>query len=234
MAEAFAESGANLCVVSRTKDDVDRLAADLSSRYQTKVFGIHADVSQETAAEVVITEVVAALGGIDILVCAAGYPMDQQMWNKKLHELNDVDFLKVMSVDLLGSFHCAKYAIPHLVNQKSGVVLLFSSTPAVAGYDKGAPYTIAKSAVRSLAKEIALEYAKDNVRAYALAPGNIKTAATFDTLSKEEQMALSEESPMKRWGNPAEVARVAVALATDNFSFVTGQTIVVDGGTVML
>ncbi len=88
--------------------------------------------------------------------------------------------------------------------------------------------------MRGLAKEIASEYGPFNVRAYAIAPGNIKTDATFNNLSKEEQDSLASESPMKRWGDPSEVARVCVVLGSDNMSFVTGQTIVVDGGTIML
>jgi len=191
-------------------------------------------VTISSDAGMIVSRAIEKLGGIDILVCAAGYPFDPELWDKSLHELTEDDFLRTFNSDLLGSFRFAKGVIPEMIRQRSGVVILFSSTTAIAGYNKGGSYTIAKSAVRGLAKEIASEYGEYNVRAYAVAPGNIKTDATFNNLSKEEQSSLANESPMKRWGNPEEVAHVCVVLGSDNMSFVTGQTIVVDGGTVML
>lgn len=231
---AYAENGAELCLVSRTKSDIDQLAEEISSKWGSNVAILQGDVSDAQKGSSIASEAIRLLGGIDILVCAAGYPFQAELWNKPLHELNDSDFEKVLNVDLLGSFRMAKGVLPQMIQQKHGVIILFSSTPAISGYNKGGPYTVAKSAVRGLVKEIAAEYGVDNVRSYAIAPGNIKTAATFNELSVQEQNILAQESPMKRWGDPEEVARVSIVLASDNMSFVTGQTIVVDGGTVML
>ena len=178
---------------------------------------LQGDVSDPKSASLAC-DAIKLLGGIDVLVCAAGYPFQDALWNKPLHELNDTDFEKVLNVDLLGSFRLVKGVLPQMVQQKHGVIILFSSTPAISGYNKGGPYTVAKSAVRGLAKEIAAEYGTDNVRSYAIAPGNIKTGATFDNLSAEEQNILAQESPMKRWGDPSEVANVSVVLASDNLT----------------
>jgi 3-oxoacyl-[acyl-carrier protein] reductase len=231
---AFAESGADLCLVSRKGAEVEALAQELEKKFSSKAFGLQGDVSDPLQAESLVPRAFEMLGRVDILVCAAGYPFDSDLWNKSLHELREEDFAKVFNADVLGSFRLSKGVLPDMIRQESGVIILFSSTPAISGYNKGGPYTVAKSAVRGLAKEIASEYGEKNIRAYAVAPGNIKTDATFNNLSKEDQELLALESPMKRWGDPSEVARVCVVLGSDNLSFVTGQTIVVDGGTVML
>jgi len=231
---AYAESGADLCLISRKSAEVEALAQEIEKKFGSKAFGVQGDVSDSLQAGSLVPQALEKLGGVDILVCAAGYPFESGLWNKPLHELRDEDFVKVFNAGVLGSFGLCKGVLPEMIRQKSGVIILFSSTPAVSGYNKGGPYTVAKSAVRGLVKEIASEYGEYNVRAYAVAPGNIKTDATFNNLSKDDQESLALESPMKRWGDPSEVARVCVILASDNLSFVTGQTIVVDGGTVML
>lgn len=231
---AFADNGADVCLVSRKSGDLEALTQEIKEKFQTKAFGLQGDVSDSAGSAGIGRRGIDLLGGVDTLVCAAGYPFDSGLWNSSLVDLMDQDYLKVFNTDLLGSFRVAKEVIPQMIHQKGGVIVLFSSTPVISGYNKGSAYTVAKSAVRGLAKDIASEYGEFGIRAYAVAPGNIKTDATFSNLSKEDQEILAQESPMKRWGEPEEVANVCVALASDNLSFVTGQTIVIDGGTVML
>lgn len=115
-----------------------------------------------------------------------------------------------------------------------GVIITISSTPAISGRTGGFPYTIAKAGNISLTKCIAKEYGNSNIRAYSLALGNIATKATYEAISQEVRIEAAQEAPMKRWGKPEEVAKVAACLADDNFSFATGNTIVIDGGTVLL
>jgi 3-oxoacyl-[acyl-carrier protein] reductase len=230
----FAANGCDLCIVSRSLEDLRTLEDEIKRDHGVQCFGIQADVATREGAADVVPSAKAKLGGVDILVCAAGYPLLKEIWDTPLHELSEDDFLSVFKTDVLGSFRLVKDSIPLMMNQRSGVIILFSSTPAIAGFDKGAPYTVAKAANLGLVKELGWEYGRYNVRSYAIAPGNIQTARTFNSLSKEEQESLANESPMKRWGMPEEIAETAVALASDRMSFVNGQTIVVDGGTVML
>ncbi len=230
----FAANGADICVVSRTAEDVKSLQSKVRREYNVKFVGFVADVSTKEGAEEIVSRASLELGGVDILICAAGYPIVNEIWERKLHELAEEDFLHVFNVDVLGSFRLIKDVIPLMIKNKGGVIILFSSTPALAGYDRGGPYTVAKAANLGLVKELAYEYGKDDIRVYAIAPGNIRTKRTFDQLSEKEQKKLEDETPMKRWGDPDEVAGVAVVLASDKMSFVTGQTVVVDGGTVML
>jgi NAD(P)-dependent dehydrogenase (short-subunit alcohol dehydrogenase family) len=230
---AVAKNGGDVCVASRSKNDIDVVLAELQA-FDVKTVGVAADISYEEGAKRIVSETRKALGGVDGLVCAAGYPMMPELWNKSTHQLTTEEILNVFKIDVLGSFLVTKEAIPMMVNQKKGVIVLFSSTAGLAGYEKGAAYAISKAANLGLVKSIASEYGLFNIRAYAIAPGNIKTSRTFEALSDQEQKELEQEPPMKRWGNPAEVAESIIALLSDKMSFVTGQTIVVDGGTIML
>ena len=84
-----------------------------------------------------------------------------------------------------------------------------------------------------MTKHIALEYGRQNIRAFALALGNIATEATFESMTPSERKKAAEENALKRWGRPEEIARTIASLATDDFAFATGNTIIVDGGTVL-
>ena len=147
----------------------------------------------------------------------------------------DDELDKIIEVDLKGSVRLSRAVINHMLKGGiGGVIINISSTPAIAGHVQGAPYTLAKAALIALTKHIAMEYGRNNIRAYTLALGNIATEATFNSMSKENRKKAGEEASMKRWGKPEEVAKVAACLAGCNFSFTTGNTIVIDGGTVLL
>jgi 3-oxoacyl-[acyl-carrier protein] reductase len=114
------------------------------------------------------------------------------------------------------------------------VIINIASTPAIVGHMAGAPYSIAKSGVIAITKHIALEYGEKNIRAYTLALGNISTEATFASMTVTERKKAAMENSMKRWGDPREVATIAASMASEDFAFATGNTIVIDGGTVLL
>jgi 3-oxoacyl-[acyl-carrier protein] reductase len=115
-----------------------------------------------------------------------------------------------------------------------GVIINISSTPAISGRVGGFPYSIAKSGNITLTKCIAKEYSRFGIRAYTLALGNIATPATLDSMTEQIIIKAALGSPMKRWGKASEVASIAASLADDNFSYATGNTIVIDGGTVLI
>jgi 3-oxoacyl-[acyl-carrier protein] reductase len=235
IAFAFAENGADVALVSRNKADVEKVAEEIKKKFlKSTAVAIGGDVSSEEGSRGIADTAYSALGRIDMLACAAGYPMVPEIWEKRIHEVKEEEIMKVFDTDVLGSFRLARQVLPKMMAQKQGVIIVFSSTPAIAGYGKGGAYTISKAANLGLIKEIAAAYGEYNIRAYAIAPGNIRTERTYNPLSDDERKSLASEASMKRWGEPEEVANVAVALASDKLSFVTGQTIVVDGGTVML
>jgi NAD(P)-dependent dehydrogenase (short-subunit alcohol dehydrogenase family) len=119
-------------------------------------------------------------------------------------------------------------------SRAGGVISNIASTPAVAGHSAGAPYSIAKSSVIATTKHIALEYGDKNIRAYTLALGNISTEATFSSMTLTERKKAAMENSMKKWGDPREVAIIAANVASKDSSFATGNTIVIDGGTVII
>lgn len=117
---------------------------------------------------------------------------------------------------------------------RGGVIITISSTPAISGQPGGFPYSIAKAGNIALTKCIAKEYGQHNIRAYSLALGNISTKATINSLPESMIIKAAKESPMNRWGDPVEVAKVATSIAEEDFSFANGNTIVIDGGTIIL
>jgi 3-oxoacyl-[acyl-carrier protein] reductase len=173
-------------------------------------------------------------GRIDTLVNNAGFPIKDELWDAPFHKISDEDVKRALDVDTLGTFRCCKEVLPVMMKQKHGVIINISSTPAIAGYDKGAPYTIAKSAVLGITKHIAKEYRKHGIRCNTIAPGSIATRANWGRLSETERLDLVAGIPLGRPGQPEDIAGVALMLASDYSSFVSGQTVVVDGGEVTL
>ena len=131
----------------------------------------------------------------------------------------------------MGSIFCTYAALPLMIAQRGGSIIYVSSTPALEGY-KGTPYTVAKAALLGLMKDVAYEYGRYNIRANALVLGNIKTPATYDHLDAPARDAAAEATPLRRWGLPEEVGQATLFLVSPMSSFITGQTLVVDGGTV--
>lgn len=229
-AKELAARGATVIVCSRDLESAEKAAR----RMGKKAYGAALDVASAKSVSGFVKKVAARHGRIDILVNNAGYPFDPKIWYKKMHKVGDDELDAVLAVDLKGTFRLTKAVLPVMARRKGGVVVSISSTPAIAGYTEGAPYSLAKAGIVAMTKHVALEYGRDNVRAYVLALGNIATDATFNSMTAKAQTAAAQESAMKRWGRPEEVARVIAALAGDDFSFATGNTIVVDGGTVLL
>src|SRR5438094_540856 len=166
---------------------------------------------------------------IDIAACFAGHPFRVEEWNKELTDLTPAEFRGPLDVDLLGSAYVAQAVLPSMVKAGRGSVILIGSTPAITGDRVGITYQLAKAGILSLTRALALAYAPKGARVNALALGSI-TTDPMDAVSADERRTLAEEPALKRWGSPEEVARVVSFLASDDASYITGQTIVVDGG----
>ncbi len=227
IAKEFAARGATVIVCSRSMADAEKSAGLIKG----KVYPEQLDVTSQPAVAKFMRHMLERHRRIDILINNAGYPFDRKMWFKKFHEVTEEEVDRVINVDLKGTFRLSRAAIP-LMLKGGGVIISISSTPAISGHTEGAPYSIAKAGIIAMTKHIALEYG--NIRAYTLALGNISSEATFNSMTPAEKKKAAAENSMRRWGYPKEVASVAASLADDSFSFATGNTIVIDGGAVLL
>jgi len=230
----FAREGAGPLAVhySRSKkraletlEEVRRLGSD--------GMAVRADVSKFDEVMSMVDQVVRRFGSIDTVVAFAGYPAKKNEWFADPLRLPDDLLERPWMVDLLGSYHCIRAVVPHMRRQKHGSIILVSSTPGVAGDAVGLGFTLAKAAVRSLVMSLA-PVLGPHIRINAIAPGSMATDANLKNYTKRQIRDLIKTVPLGRFGKPAEVAKAVVFLASDDSSYVNGQTIVVDGGEVRL
>jgi 3-oxoacyl-[acyl-carrier protein] reductase len=194
-----------------------------------KAMALQADVADPRACRGLASETLAGLGRIDVAACFAGHPFRSEEWNKEFTELTPAEIRRPLEVDLLGSVFVAQAVLPSLAKAGRGSLILIGSTPAITGDRVGISYLVAKAGILGLTRALALAYGPKGVRVNALALGSVSTGP-MEALSAKEKRSLMEEPALKRWGTPEEVARVASFLASDDASYITGQTIVVDGG----
>ncbi|MBP1608489.1 MAG: short-chain alcohol dehydrogenase like protein [Acidobacteria bacterium] len=236
IADALAEHGCNVLITSRNSVETQAAAKEIGDRYSVEAAGFACDVSQQASVQALFAYLRKwSSDRLDILVCNAGFPFRGEIWETPLHATPPGRILDwyfdLFGTDTMGSVLCTFEALQLMVVRKSGSIIYITSTPALEGY-RGTPYTVAKAATLGLMKDVAREYGRYNIRANALALGNIRTPATFDQLDEESRNALAQEAPLRRWGSPEEVGKAALFLASDLSGFITGQTIVVDGGTL--
>ncbi len=236
IAETLAGHGCNVAISSRKRQDARLVATEISDSSGARTLGSSCDVSQQASVREFFREVKAwASDRLDILVCNAGFPFLNEIWNTPLHatpaEKTESWYLDLFRTDTLGSVYCTFEVLPTMMAERLGSIIYISSTPALEGY-MGTPYTVAKAGILGLMRDVAREYGRYNIRANAIALGNIRTPATFESLTPEIRQALAQEAPLQRWGEPEEVGRAALFLASDQSSFVTGQTLIVDGGSL--
>lgn len=229
IARELGRRGATVVACSRDMASAEKAASKMEGRTSAG----QVDVSSPASVKKFVDKTLQKHGRIDILVNNAGYPFDRKIWYKEFHRVSEQEIDSIVNVDLKGAVRMSQAVLPSMM-KNGGVIISISSTPAIAGHTEGVPYTIAKAGIVAMTKHIALEYGPYNVRAYTLALGNIATSATFGSMTASERKKAALENAMKRWGDPRQVARIAASVAGDDFAFATGNTIVVDGGAVLL
>ena len=226
VAHRLAQAGARVGVNFHSSSDAAEIVVDSINKAGGQAILVGGDVSLEEPAEKVIKNLVDHYGRIDILVNNAGINKDQLLIRMKPE-----DFDSVMNVNLRGAFLCTRYAMTHMIRQRSGRVINMSSVVGLSGNPGQANYAAAKAGLVGLTKAVAREVASRNVTVNALAPGYI-TTAMVDELSEETQDKILSTIPMGRFGTPEDVAEAVIFLAGDGASYITGQVLTIDGGMI--
>lgn len=230
IARELARNGATIIITSREKSKLK----ETCNLIDKNCYGFQLDVSQKKSVIKFIENISKDIGNIDILVNNAGFPFKRKVWFKKIHDVSEAELMNILQVDMIGSFRVTKEILKLMMKNRTGVIINIASTPAISGHICGSPYSIAKAALISLTKHIALEYGQYNIRSYSVALGDVDTDTMRRSLSRNELVKAKNENTMKRLGRPEEVAKSIVSLAGDNFSFSTGNTIIIDGGNVII
>ncbi|MFO7883134.1 MAG: SDR family oxidoreductase [Kosmotogaceae bacterium] len=223
--EAFLKEGAIVIATDVNDDKGKQLVEELKSQGKIKFKKL--DVSEPKEHENVVNDIVDKYGKLDIAFNNAGIggPM------KKIHKYPVEEWSKVISVNLLGVFYGIKYQIAQMIKQTTrGAIINNSSILGKVGFENTSAYVAAKHGVIGLTKAAAIEYSSKGIRVNAVNPAFIKTSMIEENLDEEMQKALVNMHPVKRLGEPEEVAKAVLFLASDESSFVTGTGLMVDGG----
>ncbi|RAK27929.1 3-oxoacyl-[acyl-carrier protein] reductase [Actinoplanes lutulentus] len=225
----LASDGAAVAVLDLSSDACAPLVDQIRSAGGTAV-AFSCDVADEAQVDAVFDKVAGELGSVDVLVNNAGVLRDNL-----LHKMSSSDWDIVMNVHLRGAFLCSRAAQRHMVPQRSGKIVNTSSVSALGNRGQ-ANYAAAKAGIQGLTRTLAMELGPFGINVNAVAPGFIvtemtdATAARVGIAAEDMQAKAAEITPLRRVGQPSDIANVVAFLASDAASFITGQTIYVDGG----
>ncbi len=226
MARTFHAAGATVALnhpdLGTTRADAERLAAELNALRPDSADVLAADVADADAVRVMMQAVKARRGGLDFLINNAAILRD-----RTIAKLSSDDWQAVIDVNLTGVFHCCKFGLE--VMRDDGAIVSMGSIAAIQGFFGQANYAAAKAGVQAMMRVLAREGARRGIRANAIAPGVINTTMAA-TIPESVRAEMLKNIPLARIGTPEEVANVALFLCSPLASYVSGQTIEVNGG----
>jgi NAD(P)-dependent dehydrogenase (short-subunit alcohol dehydrogenase family) len=227
IAERLAEHGANVVVSSRKAGPCEEVAAAINARGQGKAIAVPANISSKEDLQRLVDETVKAFGQVDILVCnAASNPYFGPMSG-----ISDDAFEKILKNNVIANHWIIQMVAPQMLERKDGSIIIISSIGGLHASTVIGAYNISKAADFQLARNLAAEFGPSNVRVNCIAPGLIQTDFARALWENPDILKASTAgAPLKRIGQPDEIAGAAVFLASPAGTFMTGQTIVIDGG----
>jgi len=226
IAEELARNGANLGLCDLKAEWLEETAESVKSM-GAKVTCVSVDVSNGDEVTKAVAEINEAMGSVDVLINNAGITKDGL-----LMRMSEADWDAVLSVNLKGTFLFTKAVSRPMMKQRSGTIVNIASIIGLIGNAGQCNYAASKAGVIALTKSTAKELASRNIRANAVAPGFIQSKMT-EVLSDEVTQKMLDQIPMKRLGQPEDIARAVLFLASDRSSYITGQTLTISGGMVM-
>ena len=229
-ANRFAEEGASVAIIDLDESAAADAAGRLSLTEGAKAIGVGCDVSNGESVDAAVTRVVEELGGLHVLVNNAGITRDNLLF-----KMTEDDWDLVMGVHLKGAFLMTKAAQKHFVEQRYGKIVNISSISALGNRGQ-ANYSAAKMGIQGFARTLGIELGPFGINANAVAPGFIATEMTDATAARlkldveEFRKMNADANPVKRVGYPEDIAAAVTFLSADESSYITGQTLYVDGG----
>jgi 3-oxoacyl-[acyl-carrier protein] reductase len=225
IARAFHGQGAVVGLSGTRRDALEALAGELAGRCHV----LPCDLGDAGQVEALVPAAEKALGGeVNLLVNNAGVNRDTLF-----ARMSDEDWQKVLDINLTAAFRLSRAVLRGMMRQRHGRIISITSVVGVTGNPGQANYAASKAGLTAMTKSLAAEIASRNITVNCIAPGFITSAMT-DALNEKQRASILERVPIRRLGTPAEVAAAAVFLASDEAAYVTGQTIHVNGGMVMI
>ena len=226
IAVALARAGANVAIAARRLDNAADKTANEISDLGRKVKMIAADFAQPAECTRAVEETRKSFGSLDILVHAAGGPV-----NGGLLDLTAEQWQNAFDVHVHAVFHLCRAAIPGMREKKEGSIILISSTAGIRGIVTNIAYQTAKGALPQLTRALAREFANDNIRVNCIAPGVVRTEFHATMTPEQRKINLEQRIPLRREGTPEQVADLTLAAIRNDY--LTGETFVIDGGLTM-
>ena len=229
IALSFARNGASLVITCLQDDDSLDVVKKEAELLGAKVVSLTGDVSSNDFCDEIICQTMKTFGAVDILVNCAG-----TITRSVTEEMSNEEWHRVIDVNLHGTLYLSRNVLPIMRENEYGKIINLTSQMAHTPHPSASPsYEVSKSGITALTRHLALEYAKFNVCINNIAPGSIDTDLP-KSMSKEDRQRLKEAVPMQRLGDVNEVADCALFLASDMSSYVTGSTLHINGGSLIL
>ena len=222
----FAQEGCDIVVADVNIPEAEKTASDIQALGR-RAQALEMDVSNYVKVQEAFNKILDKFGKVDILVNNAGITKDGLILR-----MSEAEWDAVLSVNLKGAFNCIKAASRIMLKQRQGKIINIASIIGIIGNAGQANYSASKAGIIALTKTAARELASRNINVNAVAPGFIQTEMT-DKLSEELKTKMKQAIPLNTLGSPDDVAKACLFLAGDESNYITGQTLVVDGGMVM-
>ena len=228
VAERLAEHGARVVISSRKAGPCDEAAAEINAKYgKGRAIAVPANIASREDLQRLVDETNAAFGQIDILVCNAA----TNPYAGPMSGISDEQFEKILQNNVISNHWLVQMVAPQMLERKDGSIIIVSSIGGLRGNALIGAYNVSKAADMQLARNLAVEWGPSNVRVNCIAPGLVQTDfAKYLWENPDLLKQVTDPAPLKRIGQPDEIAGAAVYLASPASAYMTGQTLVVDGG----
>ncbi|MEX0675622.1 MAG: SDR family oxidoreductase [Pirellulales bacterium] len=228
MARAFAEAGANVVISSRHEDELKKATDEIQQGTNAKVAYFVADMTHRDHVKRLAERALAAMGRVDILVNNAGSNVPQA-----IDEITDEAWDRIVELNLTSCMALTRALVPQMKQRRWGRVIHISSIMGLASKDARNAYSATKAGLLGLARASALDLGAYNITVNCIAPGPFLTDLPGSLLTPEQKKALADRTALGRWGDPRELAGPALLLASEAGSYITGEVLVVDGGSLV-